>query len=245
EEWLRGKIKEFVYGNKRIDKCLKLLGTQIEDGCKIDICEVGCSIGLTSYQIARTYQFVNIHGYDISDEQINFANKVFKSERIKFYAHDFMSSLSEKYDIVTLFDVFEHVPVADRKKFAMNIGIMLKDRGKIIMTVPSHFLTTHNKNSRQNLLQVIDEEVRLVDLINFADSTNTILSHYELVSIWNRHDYAHVIFDNYKPLSDLDFNPVSKVGILQKIKVKLGIDPFKMNIEEKRDLIAEKTGIRV
>lgn len=245
EEWLRRQIKDFVYGNKRIDKCLELLYTQITNTNKIEICEIGCSIGLTAYQIAQTYQFVKIHGYDIAGAQVDFANKVFESARTKFYVHDFMTPLSEKYDIVTLFDIFEHVPISDRKNFAENVGIMLKDKGRIIMTVPSHFHTAYDKDFRRNLLQIVDEEVRLVDLIDFANNTNTNLSYYALVSIWSKHDYAHVIFDNDKPLTNINPYKASKAGLLQKIRVKLGMNPFNINIKAKRELIAKKTGIKV
>lgn len=244
EKWLNGKIKEFVYGNKRIDKCLELLSTQITNNHKTDICEVGCSIGLTSYQIAQTYPLVNIHGYDIADEQVNLANKIFKTDRTKFSVHDFMSPLQEQFDIVTLFDVFEHIPISKRKIFIENIGMLLKDKGRIIMTVPSHFSTSYNIINRKDLLQIVDEVVQLNDLIDFALYTNTCLSYYALVSIWNRHDYAHVIFDREKPLQKND-PPLLTSSIIRKIKIKLGIDPFKSRIRSRKKLIKEKMGISV
>lgn len=244
EKWLKGKIKEFVYGNKRIDKCLELLSDQITINHRVDICEVGCSIGLTSYQIAQTYPLVIIHGYDIAEEQVNLANKVFKTDRTKFIVHDFMSPLPERYNIVTLFDVFEHVPLSKRKIFAENIGVLLKDRGKIVMTVPSHFSTSHNIKYHKDLLQIIDEQVLLSDLVDFSLNTNTHLSYYALVSIWNKHDYAHVIFDKEKPLQKNEPPPLS-TSIIGKLKIKLGINPIKDRIESRRKLIKEKMGISI
>ncbi|MCB9236651.1 MAG: class I SAM-dependent methyltransferase [Cyclobacteriaceae bacterium] len=239
------KIKEFVYGNKRINRCLELLFNHIPDRGEIDICEIGCSIGLTTYQIALEYPLTRIHGYDIAEEQIKYANQTFNSEQVNFFVHDFMSPISDKYDLITLFDVFEHIPIDDRKVFATNIGTALKKHGKIIMTVPSHFSTIYNKASRKDLLQIVDEEVKLIDLIDFANDTSTNLSYYSLVSIWSKHDYAHVIFDREKPLSDFDSNVTINNGLFQKIKIKLGIGSFRTGLRKRKQLIKERTGMEI
>lgn len=245
EEWLLIKIKEFVYGNKRIDQCLELLYNQISDSSKIEICEIGCSIGLTTYQIAHKYPLAKVHGYDLAEEQVRYANQTFSSEQVKFFVHDFMSPISNKYDLITLFDVFEHIPIVDRKNFATSIGTALNKQGKIIMTVPSHFSTAYNQASRRELLQIVDEEVKLKDLIDFANNTSTNLSYYSLVSIWNKYDYAHVIFDRDTPLTDINSDIVLKYGLFQKIKIKLGLDSFRISLKKRKRLIKDRTGMDV
>lgn len=244
QEWLILKVKEFVYGNKRIERCLKLLYSQLDEKQKLEICEIGCSIGLTSYEIAEKFPLIKIDGYDIAADQIEFANKVFGSERLNFIVHDFLTPLAKKYDVITLFDVFEHIPKENRKSFIQNIGHALKPDGKIIITVPSEFSTTYNMKSRRDLLQVVDEVVTLADLVEFSEGSSTVLNYFQLVSVWQTYDYAHASFDRNSPLKEFSLHN-DENDFIYKIKAKLGITRHKSDIQKRRKLIAEKVGIQI
>jgi ubiquinone biosynthesis O-methyltransferase len=72
------------------------------------------------------------------------------------------------YDLVTLFDVVEHVPPADRGSLFEEMGRALTPGGWIVLSTPHPDFLHWVQQHRPELLQVVDEPVELAELIELA-----------------------------------------------------------------------------
>ena len=71
----------------------------------------------------------NVIGVEIRESCKKFINKKFK-----FHVYDDLSYISNKFDIITMFHVLEHIPY--QLKVLKNLKKKLKNKGKIIIEVP-------------------------------------------------------------------------------------------------------------
>lgn len=122
------KMKEEMF--RRAEKCVQILKKYSENGTLLDI---GCSYGfyLTIFK-KRGYK---TFGIDISEKALNYAKKTLKLS-VKRGKIDNFSVKGKKYDIITLFDVIEHL--ANPKKTISKISQMLKKDGIIVIQTPNY-----------------------------------------------------------------------------------------------------------
>ena len=77
-----------------------------------NIAEIGCGSGSILDELSRMpdLQNTSFKGYDISPQAIEMAKKI-DNERVEFFQEDLLSEDNEeKFDILMVIDVFEHVP---------------------------------------------------------------------------------------------------------------------------------------
>ncbi len=72
------------------------------------ICEVGCGAGRILAALAETYQQATLTGYDIAPAAARFWADV-DATRIKLNVGDFFAVDKDRYDVILLLDVLEHV----------------------------------------------------------------------------------------------------------------------------------------
>jgi SAM-dependent methyltransferase len=87
------------------------------------------------------------------------------------------------FDVITLFDVLEHVPINERASFARELGRLLSANGVLIASTPHPHLTAWMRRERQDLMQVVDEAVELravLDLLAPLDLTLTRYATYDI-----------------------------------------------------------------
>lgn len=66
------------------------------------VLDIGCGTGLFSFEIANKYKNTFVHGVDIVESYICYANKNNKYKNIKFNNISY-EKLNEKYDVITMF----------------------------------------------------------------------------------------------------------------------------------------------
>jgi SAM-dependent methyltransferase len=74
------------------------------------ILEVGCGVGEVLYSLNNEMnnQQISFEGYDIASDAIKIAKRK-ERPNVRFYCDD-LSTISNKYDLLLMIDVFEHVP---------------------------------------------------------------------------------------------------------------------------------------
>jgi len=114
EKYIEALMKKYISGEGN-----QILEIGIGTGANIDILE----------------KFGVLEGLDVSDESIRIIKD--KYPHIKILNKKFPGeTIDKKFDLVCLFDVLEHIE--DDSKAIEKIAQLLKDRGKLIITVPAY-----------------------------------------------------------------------------------------------------------
>jgi SAM-dependent methyltransferase len=98
-----------------------------------EIAEIGCGHGLLQRQIEEAYGR-EVTGFDLNE----FALKQNLSRLSNIFCYDIHqqdSALHERFDLVFLFDVLEHI--ADEDRFLAALIFHLAPRGKLVVNVPA------------------------------------------------------------------------------------------------------------
>ncbi len=111
------------------------------------ILEIGCGRGMLCKSFYDS-GYKNITGIDLSEGDIDIAKKTFVE--INFISGDadiFLETTSDKYDLVILKAVLEHVEKKNIGPMLKSISKNLADQGKIIIDVPNMnwFFATHER----------------------------------------------------------------------------------------------------
>lgn len=117
------------YFVKRYMQYIKNIKKYKEKGRLLDI---GCNIGLF-LKVAQQEGF-EVSGVEINKECADYGIKHFNLDIYTDYIEDIAFS-DEKFDVITLFDVLEHVP--DLHNFISEIARLLKDDGLLVLQSPN------------------------------------------------------------------------------------------------------------
>lgn len=101
------------------------------------ILNIGCGIGFFEYLTKEKAK--EIVGIDLSYKDINLAKKEFKSlKNINFIRTDITKQnlLEEVCDVVTMFDIIEHLPKGSEQEVINKLYKTIKQEGKIIISTP-------------------------------------------------------------------------------------------------------------
>lgn len=104
---------------------------------KSNILDLGCGYGSFLYFL-ESYQYKNVSGVDISSEELGVCRNFFKS--YTFYQEDifeFMHRTKEKFDVIYLSHVLEHIKKDKLFEFLEGIKNILKDDGYFVIVVPN------------------------------------------------------------------------------------------------------------
>lgn len=99
------------------------------------VLDVGCGVGTISLYLA--VEGAQVTGIDISHRAINIADQARKDIGLKnaVFIHGEVTSQPKRYDVITCFEVVEHV--ANDRAFVKKLYINLKPGGKLVLTTPS------------------------------------------------------------------------------------------------------------
>lgn len=227
-------LKDYALGNKRIVSAIETLARFVPEQSK-DILDIGCGIGWSTFEFSRFYPNSKITGVDLSPVLINKANSLFKNENLNYQVFDITKEFPKnQYDIIVMLDVYEHIPLVDRKKFHSSIDKLLKSNARLIIACPSVYHQDFLRKNNPSGLQPVDEDVDLGILQEFADDVNGSIIYFEFQDIWKPFDYLYVVIQKselYNSLpsikSNIDFEVEPKVFRNKRLKKNLDID-FKL-----------------
>jgi cyclopropane-fatty-acyl-phospholipid synthase len=84
---------------------------QIPDNAEMNILDIGCGWGGLTHAILKRYPKCNVDGISISREQIKFANKKYKNDKLRYFYCDYrdLPNRNKKYHRIVSVGMFEHV----------------------------------------------------------------------------------------------------------------------------------------
>ncbi|MGS2726866.1 class I SAM-dependent methyltransferase [Psychroserpens sp. BH13MA-6] len=189
-------INDYVFGNKRIVKAIEILSAYIPDQSK-NILDIGCGLGWSSYEFARTFSSTKVLGVDLSPVLIETAEKLFGTEEnLIFKSIDLTRTFPEgQFDAIVLIDVYEHIPISDRDKFHDAIKNCLNLNGRLILACPSKFHQDFLREHNPAGLQPVDEDVDINDIAKLAKDIDGEVIFFEYQTIWKTNDYFYTIIE--------------------------------------------------
>jgi SAM-dependent methyltransferase len=154
------------------------------------ILDVGCGAGVMAGHLTS---YGSVDGLDLSESAVALARVLVPNGQ--FYAgRPEELGLAGPYDVITLFDVLEHVPLDERRPFLQMLNDRLADAGILIVSTPRGEFTRWLLGHRPELAQAIEVEVHFADLLADATDLGLQLAYYEAYEIDFPGQYQAVAF---------------------------------------------------
>ena len=186
-------LHDYIEGSPRVTRQYRFLKLAIPKGART-VMVVGCGSGHVCRHIAaHLARDADVLGVDLSSRNINIANALFRHSRVNYLQVDITEgSIDKKWEVIVLPDVYEHIPLDKRAAMHRQLANALARNGRILMTGPTPAKQESLREAGEGL-QVIDEDIRLQDLMILANDTGGTLIFYKMISVWKTHDYFHAI----------------------------------------------------
>lgn len=194
-----------------------------------NILDIGCGDSYFDYELMKKIKGIdNFYGIDI------YADKEIKNGKY-CVVNDYKKLKNKKFDTILMFDVLEHVP-DDAEFLKDTVMNLLKDNGKIIMTVPAYqsLFSKHDeelKHYRRYNIKMIREAsdktgFKIVNYHYFYASLvfvrliTKLLNKDNKVNEWKKDD-NHILTKFMKGFLNLDYNICKKMN-----KLSFGLSLF-------------------
>lgn len=173
-------IRDKIYPNPRHKKIISYLKKLFKMYSFSNALEIGCGIGIISEFISKNVP--DVTGIDISEENIKFAKAT--NNAISFFCTDFLEyQAKNKYDLITLFDVLEHIPKQIHPDVFRKIEDLSNTNTKIIITIPDPDYLSYIRVNNPEKLQVVDESIYPDEIIQILKENNLDILLFEKYGI--------------------------------------------------------------
>jgi len=205
DDWTSKLLLDYIHGNKRLISAIKFSISEIPQTTK-NILDIGCGIGWSTHEIANNNPDSYCLGIDLSGELINIAGNLFEAENLFYRKYNILdcNSLQErKFDVITLLDVYEHIPMEEQERVNSILSDLLHEKGKIIMACPTIYHQKWLRKHKPSNLQPIDEDITYSTINKLANDMDGYVTKFNLISIFNRFDYFYAtveranVFEEY------------------------------------------------
>jgi SAM-dependent methyltransferase len=100
----------------------------------LHLLEVGCGTGNVLRVLDEGFPGATVIGMDLFAEGLQFARHRTEAALVQGDMH--RPPFADSFEVIGLFDVLEHLP--DDRQVLRDLGMMLKDGGALLITVPAH-----------------------------------------------------------------------------------------------------------
>ena len=195
DEFSRHLLKDYVYGNKRIEFAIRHALRWIPAQAKT-ILDVGCGIGWSSWTFKRHFPNSEVTGLDLGTQSIAFATRMFEEEGLEFLRQDFTEEEQRHrgaFDAITMLDVYEHFTREQRVLAHLALARLLGEDGVFVLTYPSVKHQEAVLAQGGAGVQPVDEYVTDDDLDRLAEGIGARVVFRRERSIFGPGDYVHAV----------------------------------------------------
>lgn len=195
-------LGDFRVLNPRLRAIGKLCDRFVAPGAHV--LEIGCGAGIMSKHLEpRVSRLV---GVDISETAIRMAKLYVPGGKCEFKVLDVTGDASDlsrygAFDAILMPDVLEHIPTARQRDLFARLESLLGPRGVVLLTYPSPEYQEYLRRDRPELLQVVDETLRLSEILAI---TSLRPAYFTYVDAGERNQYVHLVL-----ASAADYSPES------------------------------------
>lgn len=134
------------YGLKQVSS-LEFILDQLRQLEFHNLCDLGCGDGRLALEAVREFPNRKVTGIDYSERAINLAKGF--GPQVNFLCKDITEEeISLQFDVVTLIEVFEHIPLEKCEPFVEATARLLQKGGKLLVTVPHKNLPLSAKHEQ-------------------------------------------------------------------------------------------------
>jgi 2-polyprenyl-3-methyl-5-hydroxy-6-metoxy-1,4-benzoquinol methylase len=178
--------------NKRHEYIKHRLKQIIKSGDKV--LDLGCGIGITT-EFISTLNVSKVIGVDLSPKLIEFAKNTVRNA--EFLVHDITTlNLNEKFDVISLCDVIEHIPRERYPELFNTIKRHLKDNGHVFITIPDPDYNDFIRKHRPEKMQIIDNSVTFNEILHYCSVNGLKVKLFNMYGIWLPNEYNEYILVN-------------------------------------------------
>src|SRR4051794_33439252 len=190
-------IRDWLIANPRHEH-LKLQIDGILGGRRgLRILDVGCGAGVMTYHLSR---YGHVTGLDFSGPAITAARR-FSATRFGLRPAFVTGTLNalpsdRRFDVITLFDVLEHVPKPERPAFVRSLRGRLVDGGLLFASTPHPASTRLRREQGDVTLQIVDEEVELSAVLEETAACGLQLRQFRVYDVFTgTPEYQAMLFE--------------------------------------------------
>ncbi|MFW6244857.1 MAG: class I SAM-dependent methyltransferase, partial [Fibrobacterota bacterium] len=110
------------------------------------LCDVGCGDGRLIKEIQTDFPRKQVLGMDYSERAINLARGL--NPEGNYIQTDITEDQQRSFDVLTLIEVFEHIPPDMGEDFVRGLHRLLIDDGFLLLTVPHYNVPLEKKHYR-------------------------------------------------------------------------------------------------
>jgi SAM-dependent methyltransferase len=182
--------RDWLQPNLRHEQLKLLIRDLLGPRRGLRIADVGCGAGVMADFLTA---YGTVTGIDFSRAAIGAARRY--APVPTFIAGGLEVLPDERFDLICLFDVLEHIPAEERPGFVATLRDHLSDVGLLFCSTPFPTATHHRRKTADPSLQIIDEEVELPTLLSEAADADLQLIRFEAYDVFaGSPEYQAMVF---------------------------------------------------
>jgi 2-polyprenyl-3-methyl-5-hydroxy-6-metoxy-1,4-benzoquinol methylase/glycosyltransferase involved in cell wall biosynthesis len=163
------------------------------------VLDLGCGIGITTEHIKKL-EAGTVIGVDISPKLIEYAQNTVKN--VEFMVHDITNvRLNNKFDVITMCDCMEHIPMYRYDELFHTIKYHLKPEGVVYISIPDNDYMRFIQKNRPELMQIIDNSIDYELMNQLCKQNNLKINFYNAYGTHIGNEYNEYIISNYEDFS--------------------------------------------
>jgi SAM-dependent methyltransferase len=184
-------LRDWLVPNPRHEQLKLHIDDLLRGRRHLRILDVGCGAGVMT---AHLHRYGDVTGIDFSTSAIEAARGLAPGIRFMSGTLEALPS-DERFDVIAMFDVLEHIPRGDRPGFLRDVRSRLADRGLVFVSTPFPAFTHHRRAAGDDTLQVVDEEVELPALTQEAAKAGLQLVRFQAYDVFGGSpEYQMMVF---------------------------------------------------
>jgi SAM-dependent methyltransferase len=157
-------LRDWLTPNARHEQLKLYVRELLHDRRGLKIADIGCGAGVMTAYLRR---YGDVTGVDFSGPAIDLARRLVSGARFIEGSVDALSG-EHLFNVITLFDVLEHIPHDARPALLAELRRRLADEGTLFISTPFPAFTNYRRASGDDTLQIVDEEIVLTEVLTEA-----------------------------------------------------------------------------